>query len=938
MKVRQNTRILVSRALIAAAAAMALIAWAPPASAAPEPDPALAPAGDLGAAAAPDDFAARKKKDEEKEGKEGAAGPAGGQGGGAKKDKTFDEVIKDFTKHEGLFVVYTKDDQAFLEIKPDQYDKTYLITLTRTHGIGQFFPMLGNQQVWNGPFQLRKIGKNVQVVFKNYQFTAEGNKPMMKAVERSFSDSLFGSTKLAGEPHPETKADLIDLAEIVLQDADAIGAMTGVVLQSPYKFDRPNSYLGAIKTFPQNVEIQTFLHFSNPTPKVPIPNLVDSRSLFLGYNYSLSARPDGEGFVPRLSDDRIGNFGIAVGDYSDDTVESPYRHYVARWKLQKSDPLVTVSDVKQPITFYLDHSIPEDYRAAVTDGITMWNKAFEKIGLRNAIVVKEPLAEEGWDSSDVRYSTVRWFVTTTGNFAIGPSHTDPYTGQIYDADIGFSEGMMRGARARYREEVDPVAVFTAAAAEARQTARDGWSAESLYSGSIGVRSIPLAQCGLGEEMAMKAAFGHDLLVARGMKPGSQEENQYVRDYLVHVTAHEVGHTLGFRHNYRASTIHKNGDIHDRAKTESVGLVGSVMDYTTVNIAPEGVTQGQYWSTTLGPYDYWIVEYAYSDFGAERPEDEKDELAKIAARSSDPMLAYSTDEDAMGFSAAPIGMDPRSHQWDLGADPIAYYTDRAKLARELWSKLPGEALTEGEGFQSVRRAFNRGIAEYFPAVMSVTKYVGGVMHNRQHAGDPGGLVPYEPVAAAEQRRALKWLNDYLFAADAFNFKPEVVNRLASERLGTLSWFILLERLDYPVHNTILAMQDLALARLYHPLLHDRVVDMDTKIAGEHVNLAEIFGTLRDNIWTEVGPGGSASSINSFRRALQRQQLTYLVGLAKGDTPLAPAEAVTLARYDLMQLGGRIDGAMSRVTDAASKAHLAESKAIIEGALEAAFLRG
>ncbi len=131
---------------------------------------------------------------------------------------------------------------------------------------------------------------------------------------------------------------------------------------------------------------------------------------------------------------------------------------------------------------------------------------------------------------------------------------------------------------------------------------------------------------------------------------------------------------------------------------------------------------------------------------------------------------------------------------------------------------------------MRRAFNRGIAEYFPAIMSVTKYVGGVMHNRQHAGDPGGRVPYEPVAAADQRRALKWLNDYLFAADAFNFKPEVVNRLASERLGTLSWYILLERLDYPVHNTVLAMQDLALARLYHPLLLDRVVDMDTKIAG------------------------------------------------------------------------------------------------------------
>lgn len=929
-----------SRLIPVLLAAFATIAWMPAAAAAaPAPAEQSVRAGTGDDAVTPDQLVARKKKRDDEQAVEGKGpgGPGGGPGG--KKTKSFKDAVKGFEKHEGLFTVYTKDDEAYLEIKPDQYDKTHLVTLTRTHGIGQFFPLLGNQQMWNAPFQLHKVGKNVQFIFKNFQFHAEGNKPMMKAVERSFSDSLFTSAKLASEPHPDTKADLIKISDLVLLDAAGVGPMLGQAIKSPYKLDKGNSSLGRIKTFPQNIEVEAILHFSNPAPKANIATLLDTRSFFLRYNYSFSSLPDDD-FVPRLADDRVGHFVTAFGDFSDDSEQSPYNRFVARWKLEKADPLVEVSDPKEPITYYLDHTVPEEYRAAVKDGILLWNSAFEKIGISNAIVVKNaPTDDPDWDSSDVRYSTVRWFVTTQGNFAIGPSHVDPYTGQIYDADIGFAEGMVRGAKNRYREEVDPVAAFNAAAREANLTAREGWSADSLMAmqGPVGSGIQALGQCGLASELSRHAAFGHALLTARGMIPGSPQEKQYIRDYLVHVTAHEVGHTLGLRHNYRASQLHPNGDIHDAAKTSKMGLVASVMDYTTVNIAPEGVPQGQYWSTTLGPYDYWAVEYAYSDFGAERPEDELDELAAIAEKSSRPELAYATDEDAMGFTAAPIGMDPRSHQWDLGADPIGYYTDRAKLSRELWSKLPGEALEDGEGFQSVRRAFNRGLFEYFPAIMSVSKYVGGVQHNRQHAGDPGDIPPYVPVPAEEQRRALKWFNDHLFSADAFEFSPEVVNRLAVPRFGNLSGFILLPRLDYPIHNTVLAIQNLALARLYHPALLDRVVDMETKVSGDYVDMAEVFGTLRDGIWSEIGPGSQAASINSHRRALQRRQLSYMVAIAKGDIADAPAEALTMARYDLMTLKDRIEGSIGRVTDEATKAHLAESKALIEGGLEASFLR-
>jgi hypothetical protein len=901
----------------------------------------LVPAsGDPDGTLSPDDQTARRKKKKEKE--NGDEAKKGGAQNGPKKpkEKPFGDVIKEFEAHEGLFTLYTKDEKAYLEIKPDQYEKLYLMSLTRIGGIGQFFPLLGNQGMWNAPVEFHKVGKNVQFLRKNVFYRSHGDKGLKRAVERSFSDSLFGSAKLASAPHPERKSDLIDLSELLIRDVGAVGQYTQDVLKSAYKMDNKNSYLGRLGAFPLNVEIETVLHFANPAPKIPMPTLVDARSMFIRYNYSLSALPEDDDFVPRLADDRVGHFAAPYADFADESGYVPYNRYVTRWKLEKADPLVAVSTVKEPITFYLDHSVPEKYHAAITEGILVWNDAFERIGLKDAVAVKAAPTDPDYDSADIRYSTIRWFMDEAGAFAIGWSHANPFTGQIYDADIGLSESMLRFARNEYREQADPLAIFTAAAEEANYTARHGWSPEAMQRGPMGMLPAQIAQCSFGSQLAERAAFGHALLTARGMTPGSPEEDAYVREFVVAVTVHEVGHTLGLRHNYRASTVLSNKDLHDKAKTTEAGLTGSVMDYTAVNLAPDGERQGQYYQTTLGPYDYWAIEYAYKLTGAERPKDELDELARIASRAAERELAYATDEDAMGFVAAPIGMDPRSQLWDLGADPIGYFTDRVKLAREIWDSLPGNVTREGDGYQMTRRTFNRALSEYFPAITSVTKHVGGVMHNRHHVGDPGGGLPYVPVPAADQRRALEWLNTYLFGPDAFGFKPEVVNTLAAERFGRTDWFIMLPRLDYPIHNTVLAMQNLALSRLYHPALLDRVVDMGTKAGdGGYVDMAEIFGTLRDGIWSEVKAGSGTPTINSFRRALQRRHLVYLVPLATREVERAPAEATTLARYDLMQLKERIGAALSASgIDPATRAHLAESKAVIEHALEASFVRG
>jgi hypothetical protein len=949
--------------ILAAAAALAAVvfAFAPPVHAAgPAGAPAVAaPSPEAGPGAPPpappaaSGAEARKKKDKGGDGKD--SGKPGEKDGkkDEPKEKPFDEVVKEFAVQEGLFTFYRKDDRTFMEIKPEQYGRFYLVSVTRLTGVGQA-DLLGNQMVGNFPVQFVKVGKGVQAVMKNVVFRSERDESLRRAVERSFSDSIAGAAKLESQPHPDRKSDLVDATALFVKDIERVEQYTDEVLKSGYKMDKDGSRVGTIKTFPTNVEVETVLHFANPRSNV-FPVLPDNRSMLIRYNFSISAPPE-DGYRPRLADDRIGSFITTVADYSTDATPTPAVRFVERWKLEKADPSSALSPPKEPITFHLDGSIPARYRDAVAQGALLWNRAFERIGFKDAVVVKPQPDDPNWDSADARYASIRWFVTTDSTFAIGPSLANPFTGQIYDADIGFSESMTRFGRHEHRELVDPLTALRGMVSEALEAVPPASRQFGLSGLGAGLLADPGRQCRIGGEAHRQAAFGWGLLEARGaLRPGGAEEEAYVRDFLIAVTAHEVGHTLGLRHNYRASMLHKVPDLHDARKTTELGLTGSVMEYSPVNLARRGRPQGQYWQTTLGPYDYWAIEYAYKPIAASSPEEELPALRAIASRAAEPALAYATDEDAAGFTPIPAGMDPRNHQWDYGDDPIAYFTERVALARELWAALPGNVVKPGEGYQIVRRSFNHGISEYFPAVTSVTKYVGGVMHNRDHAGDPGGRRPYVPVPAAEQRRALRFLNAHLFAPDAFEFSPDLVNALAAERFGQLSGFVFMPRLDYPVHDLVLTLQDLALTRLYHPLLLGRVVDMDTKLgAGEdQVGMAEIFATLRDGIWSELpaaapaGPGAAAAGmkaakieVNSYRRALQRRQLSHLTALALRQRAGAPEEAVTLARADLTEIEGRIEAALKAAgpgAGPATRAHLADSKALIEEALAASFLR-
>ena len=849
-------------------------------------------------------------------------------------EKPFAEIIKDAKAIAGLFTLYQTDEKVWLELAPGQFDRTYMLSVTCESGIGErgFYAA---QMCGELPIRFHRQGKNVQVVAPNTRFQAAETNAFHRSIDRSFSDSILGSTPVASQPHAERKSVLIDLGAILLTDLPMQGYALEATFRIPYRFDARNSHFGTIKSFDRNVEIGTVAYYAaerpalpplapGPGPAMPPPpgNLPDVRSMAFEFRYSVSELPATAGFRPRVADDRVGHFFAALDDFTSDARHTPTTRYITRWHVEKANPSAAMSPPTKPIVFWMENTVPAKYRDAVRRGALLWNQAFERIGLQDVIVVNQQPDDADWDPADIRYNTIRWFAATDAGFAIGPSRANPLTGELYDADISFSDGILRSVRGEVPEVVGPLTWDDPAPTA---VPRPAWMQRQGL------------MCTMMTDMAPNAAFGLELLALRGLDPDGPEADAFMNQWLVWVTAHEVGHTLGLRHNFRASTIHDFASVHDRSVTSADGLTGSVMDYVPVNVARPGQPQGDYHQMTLGTYDYWAIEYAYKPISASTPEAELTELRAIASRVADPKLSYGTDEDA-GFGPGwTWSSDPLATRGDLGREPLDYFGHTVGLVGELWNRLEAKLQTQGEGYQILRRSFLRGLQQKGTALLDATRYIGGVYHYRDHVGDPGNRLPFVPVPADKQRAALNLIRDQLFAPAAFTISPQLLNKLTPDRFPDFANFSSFERRpDFPVHQQILSLQSAALSRLFHPTVMTRVIDNELRVASpaEALPLSTVFATVRDAIWAETAQ--TAVNVNSFRRALQREHLRRMITLVV-QAPAGPEDARSLARHNLTQLRARLGPAVAKATTVETRAHLSESIARIDEALSAEIQR-
>jgi hypothetical protein len=838
-------------------------------------------------------------------------------GGARSQLRAFAELTREARAQTGLFDTYEKDGRLYLVVPRDRLGRDFLFAAQISQGIGARGLQGGTMlNIFEGALvAFQKQGDRLYLVQRQPHYRAEPGSPTAAAVKLSFGESVLQSAPIASYRTTDSAA-VVDVTDWMLDDLADVGSVVRWAV-SPRPgmpgramIDKSRSYLEGVKVFPKNMNVRVKLTFQ-PGEPVSIPQVADSRYVPLGMFYTFAELPE-EPMKPRAGDDRMGYFMTVHKNFSNDD-QTFFVRYVNRWRLECAAPAGAdgLCEPKQPIVYHIDPNVPVEYRPALMAGVTNWRAAFEKAGFRDAI--RAEMLPEGADAEDIRYHTLRWNTSDQPDYsAIGPSVVDPRTGEILDADILFEANMIRGFRSAWRTNVNA-----------------GTAVESLWPGlevgEQGQAPRPRAEHALfADAVASQGALLRATLAAEGtIGPNEPVPMAYVNQALNWVASHEVGHTLGLTHNFRASADTPLDRLNDERWARENGVFSSMMEYPSVNIAPKGTKQGYYYNPGVGSADRWVIAYGYTTDDAR--------AAALAREAAQAGHAFGHDLDASG----PGALDPTVSIYDLGADPLAWGRQRAAHIRSLWPALPTRALDDNSRYGQLTDAFQTLLNEYVRAVGTGVKYIGGQYTARDHVGDKDGRPPFRAVPKAKQLEALAFLRESAFGEEAF-----VVPQAVLAKFGTNTWVHWGEtityngRLDYPLHEQVLGAQRAMLNRVMHPFVFARIRDAEVKFGTKEVlTIPELVQSLTEAIWSEAYEG-PARDVRSMRRDLQRAYLDNMTTLVIDTPDRLPADARSVARMQLTSLKRRLDGRVSAGgLDAYTRAHYAESSARIAKVLEA-----
>jgi predicted Zn-dependent protease len=704
-----------------------------------------------------------------------------------------------------------------------------------------------------------------------------------------------------------------------------------------------------VKVFPDNILIDVDLALGGK-----------QGGRMVGVSYAFRRLPKLGSYTSRVADDRIGYFLTARRDWGKKhEARDTFDRYINRWKLEKRDPSLELSPPKKPITFVIEKTVPIQWRRWVRDGILDWNKAFEKIGFVDAIVVQQQTDDNEfaeYDPEDARYNFFRWIVSGRA-FAMGPSRVDPRTGQILDADIIMDDSFVRA----YMQDFDLLA--PSAVEQLKGPGYRLWRerypdlARQLFIDQLVERDdeesrlIDIAHeklhahgrrvCTFATGFQQQMAFVRNAMIATGS--GKKIPERFIGEAVRETVIHEVGHTLGLRHNFKASNWLSLEEIKRRRDNTDEPTCASVMDYNALLFfeGDEPDTVRHFVTPTIGPWDYWVIEYGYAESG--KGQSEKEMLKEVASRCTQPGLDYATDEDTFG-SYSP---DPASNRFDMSSDLVEWARTRIELTDVLLPNLLEWSIKDGEPRYHARSAFQTLWFEKARNFEYAGRLIGGQYFHRDHKGDPDARPAFVLVDPETQRAALKMLGQTLFNDEFFKADAALLNELAPSRWSHFGSSAGL-RLDFPIHDWIGMLQWWTLVDITSPAVLQRIYDAELKCADANKFTAvELITTLRDIVWSGLKPPQRTYTdaepyLSSIDRNLQRGYLDLMLAYARQRPGTAfSADLSSMIRQSLRELSGR----MGRVLkpgkqaggklDFASRAHLTDCKSRIDRVLEARF---
>lgn len=779
--------------------------------------------------------------------------------------KKYEDVVTDKAKTtKGLFIVHRIDDKVYFEIPTSAYGKLMLWTTEvakAPSGVGWGGKALGNVVV-----RWERRGNKVLLWQVFFDKRADG-KAIQRAVDSANHDSIIMALNIETEGKDKTAVVhatplfTADVAELNVKNAVPGGA--GI--------DDSRSFLEQVKVFPSTISARSLLSFRSGgggAPAGPGPKKFKAapggRSISVVVHHSVNLLPE-RPMQGRYFDPRVGYFTRSFEDYASDKTWMVKRQYIARFRLEKKDPEAAVSEPAKPILFYISREVPEKWRMYLKQGVEDWRPAFEKAGFKNAIICKiAPTPEEdpNWDPEDGRHSVIRWVADPTQN-AMGPHVHDPRSGEIISAHIIFWHDILKLVQQWY-----------------------------------------FVQCGASDARAQKLPL----------------PDEVTGELLRYVSAHEVGHTLGLRHNHRASSAYTVAQLRDPEFTNKHGTVASIMSYGRFNYVAQPEDKVTTLIPKLGPYDYFAIEWGYKPVaGAMNPEAERPTLDQWASRQLDePWLRF-------GGEDGPASVDPTVKTENISTDSIEATLLGLKNLDRVADLLIPATTRLGEDYTLLQEAYKAMLTHRNNWFNAVALMVGGVVESRTLGGRGGDS--FTRLPRKKQQDAVRFLLENALSTPRKVVQPALVNRFKY----------------FGVADEVMSQQKALLRNLLSGKRFRLLMDAEVIDPAQAYTAMQFLTDVQDGVWSEAK--ASLPAVDVFRRHLQRAYLDLMkdeLGRKDGGSlpgldgdPFAPLAATTqgtdfraVARAALQELDTLLAAALGRAQDPMTRLHYRDCRREIE----------